>query len=97
MLEVQWLPDASGFLFALSKGSSANIYSYRFATKQSTQLTHFDGEFVRSFSMAPDGQSIVFERAAQFRGGNSNLWVMRADGRDQRLLVKNGSGPSWGK
>jgi TolB protein len=96
MIEVEWLPDGSGFLFALSTGSSANIYKYNFANKQTTQLTHFDGEFVRSFSVAPDGQSIVFERAAQFRGGNSDLWLMHADGRGQRLLVKNGSGPSWG-
>jgi len=97
MIEVEWLPDASGFLFALSTGSSANIYKYNFAGHQTTQLTHFDGEFVRSFSVAPDGQSIAFERAREFRGGSSDLWVMRADGRGQRLLVKNGSGPSWGK
>ncbi|HYX28955.1 MAG TPA: hypothetical protein VE863_10325 [Pyrinomonadaceae bacterium] len=97
MLEVEWLPDASGFLFALSTGSSANIYRYSFATKQPAQLTHFDGEFVRSFSIAPDGQSVVFERAPQFRGGSSNLWTMRIDGKGQRLLVKDGSGPSWGK
>ena len=97
MLEVQWLPDASGFLFALSTGSSANIYVYNLATKQPRQLTHFDGEFVRSFSVSPDGQSIVFERAEQFRGGRSDLWTMRIDGRGQRLLVKDGNGPSWGK
>lgn len=97
LLEVEWLPDASGFLFSLSTGSAANLYKYSFATKEATQLTRFDGEFIRSFSIAPDGQSVVFERAGQFRGGDADLWVMRTDGSDMRLLVKNGSSPSWGQ
>jgi hypothetical protein len=97
LLEVQWLPDASGFLLSVSTGVAANMYEYSFATKKATQLTHFDGEFVRAFSISPDGQSVVFERARQFRGGSSDLWVMRRDGSSMRLLVKNGSGPSWGR
>ena len=97
MLEVEWLPDASGFLFALSTGSSADIYRYDLTRKEPTQLTHLNGEFARSFSVSPDGQWVVFERASEFRGGNSDLWTMRINGKDQHLLVRNGSGPSWGK
>ncbi len=97
LLEVEWLPDASGFLLSVSTGAAANLYEYDFATKKATQLTRLDGEFVRSFSVSPDGQSVVFERARQFTGGSSDLWIMRRDGRDARLLVRNGSGPSWGR
>ena len=97
LLEVEWLPDGSGFLFSLSTGSAANLYKYTFATKEATQLTHFENEFIRSFSISPDGESVVLERAGQFRGGNADLWVMQLNGRDMRLLVKNGSGPSWGR
>ena len=96
LLEVEWLPDGSGFLFSLSTGSAANLYRYNFATKAATQLTNFENEFVRSFSISPDGQSLVFERAGQFRGGNADLWVMQLDGREMRLLVRNGASPSWG-
>jgi len=28
---------------------------------------------------------------------DADLWLMRLDGSDMRLLVKNGSGPSWGR
>jgi Tol biopolymer transport system component len=80
----------------LSTGAAANLYRYDFATKEAKQLTHFDGEFLRSFAVSPDGQSVVFERAKQFNDQHPDLWVMRLDGRDARLLVRDGSSPSWG-
>ena len=97
LLEVEWLPDGSGFLFSLSTGGAANLYEYSFATKKATQLTRFEGEFLRAFSVSPDGQSVVFERAREFSDRNPDLWVMRLDGRDMRLLVRDGSSPSWGR
>lgn len=97
LLEVEWLPDGSGFLFSLSTGSAANLYEYSFATKKATQLTRFEGEFLRAFSVSPDGQSVVFERAKEFNDRNPDLWVMRLDGRDMRLLVRDGGSPSWGR
>ena len=97
MLEAEWLPDGSGFLFSLSTGSAANLYKYSFASKTATQITHFENEFLRSFSISPDGQSVVFDRAKEFRDQRPDLWVMRIDGRDMRLLVRNASSPSWGR
>ena len=97
MINVVWLPDGSGFLFSKSTGAAANIYRYSFAAKRLTQLTRFDGEFARSFSVSPDGQSIVFERARSFNDPSPDLWVIQTDGRGQRLLVKNGSSPAWGR
>ena len=96
LLGLQWLPDGSGFLFSLSRGSAANIYRYSFATKKAIPLTHFDGEFARGFSIAPDGRSVVFERAKAFADRNPDLWVMQSDGKNMHLLVRNGSGPFWG-
>jgi TolB protein len=97
LLGLQWLPDGSGFLFSLNTGGAANIYGYSFATKKATQLTRFEGEFARAFSVSPDGREVVFERAKGPNDQNPDLWVMRLDGRDMRLLVKDGSGPSWGR
>jgi hypothetical protein len=97
MLEAEWLPDGSGFLFSLSTGSAANLYKYSFATKMATQITRFENEFLRSFSISPDGQSVVFDRAKEFRDQRPDLWVMRIDGKDMRLLVRNASSPSWGR
>lgn len=97
LLNVQWLPDGSGCLFSLSTGSAANLYRYDFATKTATQLTRFENEFLRSFAISPDGQSVVFERAREFNDRNPDLWVMQLDGSNMRLLVKNGSSPDWGR
>ena len=97
LLEVEWLPDGSGFLFSLNTGGAANIYQYIFATKKATQLTRLEGEFARSFSVSPDGREVVFERAEGPNDRSPDLWVMRLDGGDMRLLVKNGSAPSWGR
>jgi hypothetical protein len=96
LLGLQWLPDGSGFLFSLNTGAAANIYQYSFATRKATQLTRFDGEFARGFSISPDGQWVVFERAKAFNDRNPDWWVMQLDGRNMRLLVKNASSPSWG-
>jgi hypothetical protein len=46
-------------------------------------------------SISPDGQLIVFERAATREGSAADLWVMRRDGTGQDLLVQNGTRPSW--
>jgi len=92
---VQWLPDASGFLYAKSDFITANIYRYDFASKQTTQLTQLTGEFAMNFSISPDGRWVVLERRAG--DGPTDLWLMRIDGSDLHLLVKNGKAPAWSR
>lgn len=98
LLDLHWLPDGSGFLFANKTlmGDSANIFRYDFATRRVTQVTHLENEFARNFSVSPDGQWIVFERAKSLEEGkDSDLWVARHDGTGLRLLVRHGFDPSW--
>jgi hypothetical protein len=97
--DLRWLPDGSGFLFSnvTLMRDSANIFRYDFSTRRVTQVTHFGNEFARAFSVSPDGQRVVFERAKSNEDdAPTDLWVVRIDGRDLRLLVKNGQSPSWG-
>ncbi len=102
LLDLQWLPDGSGFVYVLATDftvatqtwRTANLYLYRFATRVSTPLTSFSGELVRSAAVSPDGQSIVFERAATYAGA-SDLWLIRQDGSNMRLLVSGGAQPDW--
>jgi len=86
----------SGFLF--TKGNFldyANVYRYDFATSAATPLTQFTDEFAIDVSVSPDGQWIVFERSETNEFTAGDLWIMRWDGTEMRLLVQNGLRPSW--
>lgn len=98
VLDIQWLPDGSGFLFEKTDDfiTNGNIYEYSFATKQVTQLTHFSNEFVGALTLSPDGQYIAFERGSKLGYKTPwDVWVMRRNGTDLRLLAQNAMVPSW--
>jgi Tol biopolymer transport system component len=100
LLDLHWLPDGSGFLFSnqtLMRDSS-NIFRYDFASRKVTQVTHLENEFARTFSVSPDGKSIVFERAKTLdKDQEADLWIARIDGSNMKLLVRNGFEPSWAR
>lgn len=103
VLDIRWLPDGSGFLVARQDDlvdEDVNLYEFTFATRSLRKITDFTGEFVRSFSLSPDGSAIVFERVT---GGSihdlatlpSDLWVVSRDGSGARLLARDGKNPAW--
>jgi hypothetical protein len=94
-----WLPDGSGFVYSVIETEfyepkRANLFEYNFASGQVRRLTDFSAEYAGQLSVAPDGQQVVFERAAT-QDGPSDLWVIRRDSGQMRLLVRNGARPSW--
>jgi hypothetical protein len=106
ILGLAWLPDGSGFVYAVTEGDyfsedrGANLFEYNFATGQKQRLTNFSGEFAGPLSIAPDGQQIVFERAATMAEFgydlvDPDLWIVNRDGSGLRLLVENGRTPAW--
>jgi dipeptidyl aminopeptidase/acylaminoacyl peptidase len=101
LLWYDWAPDGQSFFFvrttefANTSFIESNLFEYNFATGTITQISHLDNEFVRSFSISPDGQSIVFERAATLYSETSDLWIMNREGSNLRLLVKDGRIPNW--
>lgn len=96
VLDLEWLPDGSGFLFSIADSGAgyANIYSHFWGDDFVTPLTSFSNEFAGGFSISPDGQHIVFERASNPEGP-VDLWLMAIDGSNQRLLTQNAARPSW--
>jgi WD40-like Beta Propeller Repeat len=100
LLDLHWLPDGSGFLYSNQTlmRDSANIFRYDFASKKVVQVTRLANEFARNFSISPDGNWLIFERAKTIeKDQESDLWIARIDGSDMRLLVRNGFEPSWGR
>jgi dipeptidyl aminopeptidase/acylaminoacyl peptidase len=96
LIDIHWLPDGSGFIVARTGGlldENVNLYEYSFGGGV-RQLTTFSGEYVRRFSISPDGQRIVFERVSTL-DGPSDLWVVTRDGADPHLLVANAGFPAW--
>jgi Tol biopolymer transport system component len=100
VFRIQYLPDASGFIYTFVNSSiSSNVYRYDFQSDTITQLTDFSHEYARDFSISPDGQHIVFERAPEGLlcnfGCASDLWIMGIDGSNPHLLVAGGAHPTW--
>jgi len=98
--DLHWLPDGSGFLYSTADlmRSSSNIFRYDFASKETTQVTKFDNEFARKFSVSADGHWIVYERTKEYdENAPADLWIQEMNGSNSRLLVKNGRSPSWSR
>jgi len=96
--DLHWLPDGSGFLYSTVDlmRSSSNIFHYDFKSKQIRQVTKFENEFARKFSISPDGNWIVYERTKEYdENSPADLWIQEMNGSNSRLLINNGRSPSW--
>ncbi|HYF32173.1 MAG TPA: hypothetical protein VD993_13715 [Chitinophagaceae bacterium] len=89
--------------------AESNIFKYDFKTRKVTQITKLREGFARTFTISPDGTRIVYERCRMGPGEDEglvyniqhledvDLWMINMDGSGDRLLVKNGFGPAWGR
>lgn len=101
ILDVKYLPNGSGLIYALvdNLAASSNLYRYDFVSGNVTQLTHYTDMFAREFAISPDGQRIVYELAAPADIitwlGPSDLYMAGIDGSDPQPFVAGGAHPSW--
>ncbi len=106
MLDLQWLPKGTGFVYSVIETdenyeqSRANLFIYSFATQTATQLTEFDNAFAGMLDVSPDSQQIVFERGMELGEFDTevvdpDLWIINHDGTGAHLLAANGRAPSW--
>ena len=98
VLGLDWMPDESGFIFAITGGQfgqqNSNIYAYDFDGNNLTQLTHFADDFAGGLTVSPNGQKIVFEFADE-PGDPPQLWIMDIDGSNAEALGIQGESPDW--
>ena len=98
--DLHWLPDGSGLIYSTVNlfRESANIFKYDFKSKQTTQVTKLENTFARRFSISPDGQWIVYERAPTHdEDKDIDLWIQKINGGSPKLLMKNATSPAWGR
>ena len=98
VLGLDWMPDESGFVFAVTGGQfgeeNSNVYAYDFAGNSLTQLTNFGDDFAGALTISPNGQKIVFE-FADVPGDPPQLWIMNIDGGNRQPLGIQGEMPDW--
>ncbi|MCE5237816.1 hypothetical protein LLH23_04930 [bacterium] len=96
--DIEWLPDASGFLFTqmyVPLNIRTDLFEYSFATKQVKQLTDLKDDSARGLSISPDGRQVAFEREGT--DATSSLWIMDRDGSGLRKLADDAGRPAWGR
>lgn len=92
-----WDPQGENIAFAWTRGfepGNYNIFVINVATQQLVQLTHGAGRNEHP-TWSPSGTHIVF---SSNRSGGTQIWTMRADGTQLRILTSQGQneGPVWG-
>jgi hypothetical protein len=116
VLGLAWLPDGSGFVFsqfergtALSPAPPAGgaLYRYDFASQRVSEILRLPDEVIGRLTVAPDGGTIAFERAARLDesvptvtlGPSAlcpcSIWLVGTDGSGGRQLVADGRAPAW--
>ena len=88
-----WRPDGSEILVTSYRTGRPELWVYRFADQSFRSLGHRGNSFSGVYS--PDGKRIAF---CLMEGGNSNVWVMNADGSGGKRLTREppiNISPAW--
>jgi len=85
-----WSPQGSALVFADLDRRRSGRHDLFVVRTNGTALKRLTGSNADEThpAWAPNGNEIVYERGR-------DLWRMRADGRYQRLLIRNAGAPSW--
>jgi TolB protein len=93
LLAPAWRPDGAELLVTSYRSGRPELWSYRLADRSFRALTHRGNAMGGVYS--PDGRRIAYSLT---EGGNTDVWVMNADGSNQKRLTKEPSidvSPSW--
>lgn len=88
-----WSPDGERILFVSSRDGDDELFVMDASGKNVRQLTRNRRRDLTP-QWSPDGRLIAFA-SDRARVGETEIWIMRADGTDARRLVKTLDHPSW--
>ncbi len=96
--DLAWSPDGERMALVLYHGGNSEIYIIGADGRNLTRLTR-NKVWDQSPNWSPDGTEIVFCRYArswkEIGCHNTDIWVMNADGTQQRKLTCDEGKPSW--
>lgn len=90
-----WSPDGSQIAFSAYVRNVAQIFVCNLSTGSTYQLTNFLTDSSISPSWSPDGEQIAFTVVFSGVPLGVNLYTIRPDGNDLRLLVEGGESSAW--
>lgn len=110
LLGIAWRPDGGGLFMAQQENPSATgvLYELDLASGERRELLRLPGEVIGRLAVAPDGETIAFERAGRIGedlvqratfGVQARcpcaIWLIERDGSNLRELVADARAPAW--
>ncbi len=92
-----WSPNGKDVAFVSQTAGNDEIFVIDTTTKQETRLTSNEWQWDKQPTWSPDGSKIVFW-TNRGSSGRRELWIMNADGSNQRPLLAdewNNWDPVW--
>ena len=83
-----WSPDGRRIVFQTRSGPGLSVVNADGSGQQSLTIGNHP-------AWSPDGQRIAFGRADKTNNADWDIFVMNADGSQQRRLVRHGTDPRW--
>jgi Tol biopolymer transport system component len=93
----QWSSDSESIIFVSNRSGFLEIYTIQVESSNVRQLTYYEGSLTPSDPVwSPDGQSVVYSAGVPEEGSFA-IYVMGADGENQRALtpINGGMYPTW--
>lgn len=89
-----WMPDNSGLLASWTTPDAGKLALWMVSILGGNPRQLSDEGW--SASLSPDGSRIVFLKAASFGESGAEVWLMNADGSDQKKIVFSKAGEVYG-